>query len=764
MFNRFRRGKQSVLHSWRVFGATLLLLFAAIFAVVFGVSSNLYRRETENTNRYMIEHVKMLLDNILEDAQRASNVIWLDNEMVELFKMGDKPTDADYAYFRQVTNKITQTQAANDLIESIFIVDARKDRIFARSGITDMQTYYNANFSGSEGGFEGFAKIFDSAASEMYCTIRNGSGGVPGSVAYVRRFGYSGKAGLAQSVVVTINEESLIKQMRSVKNIGNGCEVYAINKDGVLMASTGGEIYKDIDIMALDDKDGQEKVRAGGERYVVGYKKSSIGGWTYLVAHTRSKYIMNTMFFQMVMSMGFVLIVLVAAFAIYRFFKKNYSSLFELLRILGKQQEVENNCEKNEFDIIENTISNMLHQNKSMDKLIYNQDKILKNRLIEQLLAGTYTNDISTLDSELRRYGIELKGDMFVVLSLFWTEGNDTYSYEQMIFIVTNILEEMLAAHNRGYFVEYEGAMSGIVNVFPDRCENYRTDIEKAVNDARNFIRDNFKFDFTVACSSLFEGIDNAGGGYREAVAAMRYKSSAGADETIFFDNINNESGARYHYPFVEENKLHNLIASGDADGAKKIIDAIFAQNYLNNEFNHEIAKYLLFNISATVFRTVNESADEIGEEFIDYNLYSRIMECDSIYDGKERLFEYISDVCVHMHDSRGAREQWIRNDVIPYIEQNYSDCNLSVALIADKFDLHPVYISRVFKERMGIGLFEYISKYRIDRSKEILENSTYNLERVAEMVGYTNSRTFARMFKQTEGVTPGQYRNMHSK
>lgn len=374
-------------------------------------------------------------------------------------------------------------------------------------------------------------------------------------------------------------------------------------------------------------------------------------------------------------------------------------------------------------------------------------------------MKGAYFEDISTLGDDLYRYEIRFDSNDFIVLTIFWTDGDDSYSYSQMTLIVSNVLEELIQEKNSGYMIECDGVMCGIISIHPERRGEYRSDILSSIEQAQKFIRDNFKFEFTVACSSLFHGIENANIGYQEAMQAMRYKNTTGIDRTLFYDEITSETEGGYYYPFVEENKLHNLIQSGNAEGAKSLIDNLYAQNCTGSSFTDELAWYLMFNISATVFRTVNEMSDSSVDD-----LLGSIKECSSVGEIKKRLFSYIDRVCDSVHNVSGVKDKWISADVIPYIEEHYQDCNLSVSMIADAFNLHPVYISRVFKEQTGTGLFEYISKYRVEQSKKILTETNFNLEQVAASVGYTTSRTFARMFKQIEGVTPGKYRLMHSK
>ena len=99
---------------------------------------------------------------------------------------------------------------------------------------------------------------------------------------------------------------------------------------------------------------------------------------------------------------------------------------------------------------------------------------------------------------------------------------------------------------------------------------------------------------------------------------------------------------------------------------------------------------------------------------------------------------------------------------MIPFIQKHYSDINLSVSGLAEKFDVHPVYISKVFKDEVGDGLLDFINKTRINNSLILLkERKECNLEEIAREVGFSNVRTFSRVFKKYEGIAPGKFKNM---
>ena len=79
--------------------------------------------------------------------------------------------------------------------------------------------------------------------------------------------------------------------------------------------------------------------------------------------------------------------------------------------------------------------------------------------------------------------------------------------------------------------------------------------------------------------------------------------------------------------------------------------------------------------------------------------------------------------------------------------------------MISDYFDMNLSYMSSLFKKQTGIGLLTYITDIRIEKAKEILRNSDDTLDVIAEKVGYTNVRTFSRIFMKSVGKTPGTYR-----
>ena len=93
------------------------------------------------------------------------------------------------------------------------------------------------------------------------------------------------------------------------------------------------------------------------------------------------------------------------------------------------------------------------------------------------------------------------------------------------------------------------------------------------------------------------------------------------------------------------------------------------------------------------------------------------------------------------------------------YIDQHYTDENLSLNTVAKAANISPNYFSGVFSQEMGQTFVEYLTEKRMERAKELLRYSGKRSSEVAYEVGYRDPRYFSFLFKKTQGCTPSSYR-----
>ena len=84
---------------------------------------------------------------------------------------------------------------------------------------------------------------------------------------------------------------------------------------------------------------------------------------------------------------------------------------------------------------------------------------------------------------------------------------------------------------------------------------------------------------------------------------------------------------------------------------------------------------------------------------------------------------------------------------------------DISLDNLADYLGHSFKYTSVLFKKVMGDNFKNYLNIYRIEKSKEIMQEIVdLRIKELAELVGYNSSNTFIRTFRKYEGVSPGKY------
>lgn len=93
------------------------------------------------------------------------------------------------------------------------------------------------------------------------------------------------------------------------------------------------------------------------------------------------------------------------------------------------------------------------------------------------------------------------------------------------------------------------------------------------------------------------------------------------------------------------------------------------------------------------------------------------------------------------------------------YIRQNYHN-GIDRGDIAAFLEISPDYLSRQFHKECGLSLHDYINRFRMLKSKELLHDSRRKIKEIAAAVGIRDVSYFCSMFKEYTGMTPKEYQN----
>ncbi len=147
---------------------------------------------------------------------------------------------------------------------------------------------------------------------------------------------------------------------------------------------------------------------------------------------------------------------------------------------------------------------------------------------------------------------------------------------------------------------------------------------------------------------------------------------------------------------------------------------------------------------------------DMLHEEQIKQTSWDRIME------------NYLNILITKMlrkteYGSKRQEQEEVWQELAEYIEGN-PDADLTLATLAKKCFYNPSYFSRVFKEKFGMSLVEYVNRKRIDNAVRLLCESEMSVDEILTKVGFSDRSNFYRVFSKFMGSTPADIRKQNKK
>jgi transcriptional regulator GlxA family with amidase domain len=109
--------------------------------------------------------------------------------------------------------------------------------------------------------------------------------------------------------------------------------------------------------------------------------------------------------------------------------------------------------------------------------------------------------------------------------------------------------------------------------------------------------------------------------------------------------------------------------------------------------------------------------------------------------------------------DNLPAHTSALVKQAIAYLHQNYTR-PVSRWEIAEAVGVSEDYLSRVFNRELNISPWDYLNRYRVLQSRQLLMNTTEAIGSIARQVGFKDQAYFSRVFHKVTGTSPQAFRD----
>lgn len=775
-----RRRIKGVFGRWLWSYAIVLLVPVAFMAAAYQQIRWVIEEEIHRANSALLMQLQQEIDNYIDFTYRLADIISLNGKVSALIRHQQQLGEQERMNIVETLSDFRAYNISKSYVDRFYIYFHTGDFIVSDTAYYQPNIFYQYYVNAEEIALDEWKRKLTGMYRSQFINKQLFSG-KPG-IMYAQTLPIYHNGSSLATLIMELNEEQLMQSIRTIQSFNEG-RVFVLGENNQLLASS--EHIADTadvqDILNLEFRElnGTVEVELNGEHVTVSYTSSARTNWKYVYVLPTRLYGEKLQYIRNV-SIMILMIALAVGSAIALFLaKKNYHPLQRLVKHIAERsesgwkppaRESESTASRvDEFDYLEEMIDRTFEHNSAMTLTLEKQKKTLFSNLLVRMLKGRIEQSFP-LDEVLSEYGVHLHSEKFAVM-LFYLEdysrifrenqGDEEKNRKFVHLIVTNIVEELASQEHQGWMTEIDDMLACIINFKPGtEPEAALDDMKKIAENAKRFIGSRFEITFTVSVGAVHGSIAELPHAYQEALEAMEHRMLLGPFRTFVWEEQPNSKMMSYTYSLEKEKQLISHVNAGDFRLAKQTLDEIIDSNLAQNNISVNMIRCLMFDMCSTMMR----AAMEVNLE--DTTLHQDNMEAiQELINGstvsalRERMTRFLQKVCDYVDERNKSNKVRLKEGVMAYIAESYGDPNMSVSSISDYFNVHPSYLSRYFKEKTGETLNDYISKYRVERSKELLLQHDILIKDVGAMVGICSTSSFIRVFKKYEGVTPSIYR-----
>lgn len=724
------------------------LILIILNLVLYTVCENVLNKQIEVYNEFAAETVSGHIKDITVDIQDLYHAITLlpnSDRFLSAKNINDYFSDAETAAFLSAFRQ--KAAEKKDSIDFMYIYVEKLGCVVLETGILDEKVFFT-NYIGGNDSFEGWKKSILEKTT-YYETVLKNVTIQRDAVAY--NIPFERKSGVI--LCTAVEKENFFGKTESVQWLKES-NMLIYDRYGKLLAAknSAGAVPQSI-------KDIEKSISNETLVFQNLVKVNTVSLWTVLLAPKKlaiGSMLMVRRIFYGINIVALILVIIIISY----YFRKNFKPIKELATVLNMDSENLN------FAKLKDIITKKIDENNIYLKRMESQEAKMRLVELERMLRGGYATESKERRSKQTEFDFSASEFSIILFSYndiegFFSEYSEMTEEEKfrlLLLVTGNIFEELLNTDKtKAYVLDVDNEIICVVNhsgaetAFLTEKLNYGTEV----------IANEYNFDISYVMSQARSGQNSISQSYAEVEKMNEYKLLLRIDGNIYCPQpiVSSAKELKYYFDAEVEKALTNYILSGNYDMAKSVIISCFESIKAERVSIGGYVQCMVYDIMAAIVKAALTAGVAIGRGGIE-KIFEVSFSREDIYTICNQVLKRLKLICRSISSDADKKKIDISERIREYVRSNYPDINMSMTYIGEYFDMAPSYLSKKFKDEYGESLPDYIIKLRLEKAKKLMCIEDHTLSAIAEMSGFSNVRTFNRVFKKYEGTTPSEYRN----
>ncbi|MDN4524154.1 response regulator [Fictibacillus fluitans] len=391
---------------------------------------------------------------------------------------------------------------------------------------------------------------------------------------------------------------------------------------------------------------------------------------------------------------------------------------------------------------------------------------LLRENLLNDLLLGKKFSDKALTDL-IHTYRITVSPDVPVIMLLIKPgEGFPDYNHEShnlLTFAISDITQEVLEEHfHQWYGVSPHGYITGLIQPKLQQFgheEELRSLMSEHFAAVKNNVNHHLFGDITMLATDMIRFPEDLASNYQKCLLAF-FQGERPEENHVHFlkDSAASKMDMKWVRSMYKPPSLIQLLETSQWNAAEKKMDEIFDE-MSSLPFSHEHMYEVFFSFSNAFVYLAHKQGQYLSD--IDHTMIDIVMgnrTFHTINGLKEWTFSIFNKLKKEIDTGEKKEKRQIIHQVQEFIAEHLSQ-DVSVKSIAVQVYLHPVYLSKLFKQETGESLGDYIIRMKMEKAADLLKHTHLKSYEITSQLGYQNPQYFSKMFKKVFGMTPQEFR-----
>jgi two-component system response regulator YesN len=574
--------------------------------------------------------------------------------------------------------------------------------------------------------------------------------------------------------IINLDEDKVYN--RVIRKLNQADDLYVISDTGSVVLQPRGKKNSPELLQQYINRSAQYRVARGyelakldGENLLIAHSISALLGWTFISVADLNQISSSSTYLKQIIFLSALLLIVSAVLMSYASSRSLYKPVRQIASVLRSKamtHQPDTEPSLDEWKYIGNAVNATLLEKDFLQKKLDESLPHYRERFKHALVTSTSSYTIEDFEDKRRFLEIDIDPERFALLLVSLDDykanikGLETRSHElYKLEVIGRIESSNLISGGKYLTVEIdEDLIAVVLNMVDEHLEEAFVIAQNLLEQLNTTLQGTFSIGVGRYCRTVKE-LPRA---YEEALEALHYRMVYGSGQVIYIDDIVIEHDRRYKYPKDKEEMLTGLIRIGDGSGAKHafqlIVDSMERhKKNLRNTYIQAMYTQLLTGILHTLQQTgVDEQRLFTESPYEELYRKQSIKEITGWFDG---LIDRATERIGIELQSKG------NHHVTKVIDMLQSDlgADWSLNIVSTRLQLNPAYVGRLFKQYTGRAFIEYLTGLRIERSKRLLADPQMTVNEVSRQMGYHNAYYFIKLFKESTGLTPGEYRKKQS-